>query len=338
MSTLSLPRVIQRVAPYPFEDIYGYLIRVCETNHLKSVDFVLAQFIQGRRTIRTCDLEALAYFCRTKPEEAQHLSGVELRQSDGERSWTMGSTHVGKANFIDARHTKICPRCLEETAFVRGEWSLTFYRTCAIHAVRMIDGCPRCRRPLKRTRRRIQVCDCGQSLTTLETEAAPAALRLVSRLLLRHPLDVGDFAALDMRLHVADRLQALSLDGLCKTLWFLGHCLFEFESLASGHGRVRPTQPHAEKIIIQSVGLLSRWPEGLGDHLRRLTNRPITPGSAALIDRTLGPLQYYLYEVIDPAEVVFLTATYEQYIRHIWRDIGATGRTKAFTPQMELPL
>lgn len=338
MSSLSLPRVIQRVAPYPFEDIYGYLIRVCETNRLKSVDFVLAQFIQGRRTIRACDLEALAYFCRAKPEEAQHLSGVELPRSGGERSWTIGNTHVSKANFMDARHTKICPPCLEEAAFARGEWSLTFYRSCATHAIRMIDSCPRCRRPLKRTRRRIQACDCGQSLIALETESAPAALRLVSRLLLRHRLDISDFAALGMRLHVADRLQGLSLDGLCKTLWFLGHCLFEFERLSTGHGRTRPSQTHAEQIIMQSVKLFSHWPEGLGDHLRKLTNRPVAPGSAALIDRVLGPLQYYLYEVIDSAEFAFLTAAYEQYIRQIWRDIGATGRTKAFTPQLELPL
>jgi hypothetical protein len=151
-------------------------------------------------------------------------------------------------------------------------------------------------------------------------------------------LDVGDFAALGMQSAVADRLQALSLDGLCKTLWFLGHCLFEFEHLATGHGRIRPTQSHAEQIVMQSVGILSRWPEGLGDHLRKLTNRHVAPGSAALIDRVFGPLQYYLYEVIDSTEFMFLTVAYEQYIRQIWRSIGATGRSKAFTPQLELPL
>lgn len=338
MNPLTNSRVIQRVPPYPFEDIYGYLIRVCETNHLKSVDFILKQLIQGRQTIRVSDLEGLAYFCRAKPEEAQHLSGVELRQVYGERSWAVSNTYVSKANFVDTKRAKICPSCLDETSFVRGEWSLTFYLSCSTHGTRMIDHCSNCLRPLKRLRRNLLKCDCGQSLTSFRSETAPAAIRLVSRLLTQHPLDVGDFGTLGMQLHVLDRLQALSLDGLCKTLWFLGHCLSEFENLATGHGRLRPTQAHAEKIITQSIDVLSRWPEGLGEHLRKLTSRPVAPGSAALIDRTLGPLQYYLYEVIDSAELSFLTVAYEQYIRKIWRDIGATGRTKAFTQQLELPL
>lgn len=202
----------------------------------------------------------------------------------------------------------------------------------------MIDRCPLCRKSIDRFRRRFEYCSCGQKLADITTEKSPAPFRLISRLLERHTLSVDDLCTLGQNIQLTGRLQALSLDGLCKTLWFIGHCLFEFDHTTSGHGRTRPALDHAERIVIQATTGLSGWPDSFGNQIRLLAQREVGPGSAALIERVLGPLQYYLYEVIQSEETAFLTATYEQYIRQVWKERGATGRTKAFSSQIELPL
>lgn len=338
MSTLTSPRVHRRITPYPAEDIHGYLVRVCEVNHYKGVEAILTALIPDRRSraLRISDLSALAHFCRNTAEEIQQLSGVERRGVGGDIGWEINGSIVTRANFVASSATSVCPDCLQEAAYARGVWSLTFYLACAQHSRRMIVQCPACARPLKRHRRRIRFCDCGCDLATVETQRAPAELRLVSGLLADQPLCREGWAG--HPIPIIERLADLSMDGLCKTLWFFGHCVAGFDQLSSGHGRVRPGAAQAERIILQCFAILADWPESLGEALRRLARRPKAPGSAALIDRLLGPLQHYLYEVIDADELSFVKLTYEHYIRQIWRELNASGRTKAFSPQLELPL
>lgn len=328
----TLSRLVHRIQPYPDEDGYGFLMRVAAANHLRSADVILDNTTTVRPpTVRQADLLAIAFFCRNTAEDYSVLSGIEHRSYDAVRFWLVANQPLTKAVFVSTRYAKVCPTCLNVSAHIRGIWLLSFYLACHIHRLKLISVCPMCNKPLRRMRRFISHCPCRFDLSTaIAPKASPAQL-LISCLL----AECKDLPSLPRshRLDI-DRLAQLSIDGLCKTLWFLGHCLGEFGTYGSGHGRKRPRPEEAELTIVRALALLQEWPHSFGRALLRVSQRPVAPGYASLLDRLLGPLQYYIYEATEAEELSFVRIAYEQHIRAIWRGFGPQHRSRAH--QLEL--
>jgi hypothetical protein len=57
--------------------------------------------------------------------------------------------------------------------------------------------------------------------------------------------------------------------------------------------------------------------------LAEIASRQPSQSSASLIDRLMGPLQHYLYEVIEEEELAFLRTAYEQHVQAIWETAGS---------------
>ena len=87
-------------------------------------------------------------------------------------------------------------------------------------------------------------------------------------------------------------------------------------------------------IIGKAFELLQRWPVGLGERLVALAARKPSATSASLLERLFGPMQHFLREELQSAELAFLRATYEQHIQMMWRIFGQNHRLRSSGQQL----
>jgi len=335
---MSNPRVVFRVEPQSGEDVFGYLTRVANANALGGLGEILEAVLGCKQSsVTPTDISALAYFCRLYPDEFATLSGISMRTSAGTRAWQVHQQWVTKEPFVASRQSKVCPQCLRESAYARGEWGLTFYTTCTRHRTTLIERCPACDKYLKWNRRSIAYCSCGCDLADVASAESSRQSLLVAALIEGQCGLDGFFSPpCGLAPNVHRNLAALSLDGLCKTLWFVGHCLSEQEKCATGHGRYKPSLSDAEIIIWKAVGVFEGWPHRMGELLtQQCTSHPMSRGRGSLVERLLGPLESYLGEELQEDQFRFVTAAYEKYVNEILRAFGRQHRRREYDRQEE---
>lgn len=335
---MSTQRVVFRVEPNDSEDIFGYLMRVADVNSFVGLEGILQAVLGGNITTVTSDeLPALSYFCRLYPEEMEHLSGITSRGSAGSRSWQVHRQWVTKEPFLASRNAKICTRCLRESLYIRGMWGLSFYTACTRHRALLIERCPSCRKRLRWNRRSVGYCQCGCDLTDLSYEE-PSEQSLVVACLVEHQCG----HKVDKEIHhllspsVLRNLSDLSLDGLCKTVWFVGHCLCEIGQCGPAHGRYKPTISDAGIILWKALKVFEKWPVRMGEILEQvLSSRVLDDNLSFSIISHLGPLEWYLKDELQDDQFRFLTIPYERYLDNTLRVLGRQHRKRKLARQME---
>ena len=287
----------------------------------------------------TRQIVQLAQFCRCSVGEVAQLFGFIWHTSEGVRGWRLGPEFITRDAFIRARKPAVCPACLSIAPHLRGIWDVAFYVVCATHRTVLIRNCPGCGRALKWNRRLPDVCGCCALLSTGTSRTGSDAAWLVSQLLEVRVDPTRKLTMSDqMCTQTVERLAALSIDGLLKTLWFIGHCIADLPNCETGHGRTVPTIEDAEAIIVRSVSLLSKWPSELAATLDTYAGRK-TPASRTTLEGHLyGPIKEYLESALDTPELAFLRCAYEQAIRQTWKRMGKTRVIRAMDRQLHLDL
>ncbi len=313
-----------RVSPKASESLVGFFMRVAEANHLSTV--AVFETLRGR-VVCPRRIEAalqIAAACRCSVPEVAQLFGLEQRHPDGMRAWRLGNEWITKANFIASRTMAVCPACLSRTPYLPGLWELTFYTACPHHKTRLLTRCPTCHKPLRWTRPTVYRCGCGYDFRHFRCEPAPERDLTVAQLIeSRLGAQVSVSAPPGVPPGVVDRLAGLSLDGLFKTIWFLGHRLAEFEQCTAGHGRQKPREEKAERILHEAFELLANWPRSLRDRLAAMESHARTKRTLDLYSRAFKPILKYLEEDFKSQELAFVRSAYEQHIRLMWRPRGA---------------
>lgn len=308
------PRVIFRLSPEDGEDIFGYLIRVVEENSFVSLDALLKSVLLGNiTTITLAEIPDLSYFCRLYPEEMSQLSGISDRIASDPRSWQVNHHRITKERFVVSRKSKICTQCLQESLYVRGMWGLTFYTACTRHEALLIDRCPSCRRLLKWNRRVIRYCSCGCDLAGLPSDE-PSIQSLVVASLIEQLCGQAVTLKIDHELspEIYRSLASLSLDGLCKVIWFVGYCVCELGQRGHSYGRYRPSISDAGVILGKALGVFEGWPFRMGEILERECKKRFFDGDPwSMLSVFLGPLERYISEELQDGQFAFLTSAYE---------------------------
>lgn len=337
---MSTHRVIYRVVPESHEDIYGYLARVATRNHLAGLHSILSEVLGVKQAaISFGDLPALADFCRLYPEEMVNLSGIVRKTAYGALAWQVCGQWVSKEPFIATRRAKVCPLCLRDAGFVRGEWTLNFYTACAHHSVALNDHCPRCRRAIPWNRRTARYCPCGCDLAMTDAPSAQPHGLFVAELIAHQcgqRVPLRPYPCISFLEH--ENLATLSLDGLCKTLWFLGHCLCELGRYSVGHGRMKPMPSDADAIILNALQAIEDWPKRFGELLEVSKHRANAERAGPLLEQLLGPVHKYLQRELQDDELTFVRVAYEQHLRNIWRSFGSRHQRRRTDRQLELDL
>lgn len=316
-------RLIHRVCPMPHEDAYGFLMRVAAANYWSGADKLL-EHCAGRsgQDIYLSDLPAIAHFCRNTAEETKRLFGAVSKSHNGRKAWHFAGGTLTQAPFVSYRLAKACPLCLNEAPYIRGLWRLSFYLACHKHRIKLVSHCSACGRKPVWFQGTTLRCTCGPLSNNLAVQPASREALRVSQVLASH----FESTVIDRTVHqvAIDRLAGLSINSLCQTIWFLGHCVPDIGKYGLGHGRTVPSPEAAERMITKTLSFLGDWPNSLGTTLAEIARRQPSQSSASLIDRLMGPLQYYLYEVIEEEDLAFLRIAYEQHVQVIWKQLGAS--------------
>lgn len=68
---------------------------------------------------------------------------------------------------IEAR--SVCPLCIADNPWSRGEWELKAYTTCHVHGVTLVDECDQCQKKLSWSRTEISRCYCGRTFSSMSS-------------------------------------------------------------------------------------------------------------------------------------------------------------------------
>jgi len=312
-------------------------MRAAEVNHL-SVGMLYPRLKDRLGCPRTLnDAERIADLCSCEAAEVITLFGFEQRRSDGVRGCKLGTEWITKTNFISARRQSVCPDCLTENLFIPAQWELSFYRACARHRCKLFSSCPNCRRVLTWRRSSLSRCPCGYELRHTSPEAADNAPWILAQII-ESRLDPRFVFTLPSAVspRLVDRLAALSLDGLFKTIWFLGHRIGHSQQCTTGHGRLKPRDSDADSIIEAAFEMLGDWPAALKEKLKSMEQAALDCGSTRIFNRLYKPLVLYLDEEGSGSELAFLRITFEQLVRQLWQERGEDTPPRHLDRQLQL--
>lgn len=319
------------------ESLVGFLIRLAEVNHLGSPYAVLK--LAGAKPQQPPaieDIPALAALCGCHPDQLLQLFGFVQKTQDGEKAWRIADQWITKPYFVSSRALSYCPECLVEQGYLRSIWELTLYRVCARHEVQLLDHCPSCGRTTTWMRSHVDRCHCGFLLRTaprLKMDGAPLLVSTLMEQTLNTSLGIKGQRTLSAAM--TRRLQELSLDGLCKTIWLLGTCLGDTKQRRI-QCRMTPNKLGSALSIIEAAGIiLKHWPDAFYGHLEQLRHRIIPTHDGALVARVFGSVHRHLTEDMTSDEFQFLRIAYERRVRDLWHAMSKTVPSSIST-QLEL--
>lgn len=146
-------RLLLTPRPYSDESLAGYIIRLAESNHYNSPNWILScAELRSNESIPFPDSE--------RPSPLSQLIEVEDKKLKA-----MIDTNVirhGIFYYSIYRYAiKICPKCLKESAYCRAIWDNKLIRVCPFHQCYLITKCPQCNQIIKWARPSVNRCKCS---------------------------------------------------------------------------------------------------------------------------------------------------------------------------------
>jgi hypothetical protein len=152
-----------RPRPAEGESTMGYVARVADANGYGSV-FTLCS---AASTGGAVPFEELCRRLALSAQERRRLFGPLPRR------WGEGAVSLG-LTVTDFNHScrRWCPRCLDGTGVMAGDWDLKLACACTTHSTWLVDVCPRCGLPQGRESLDLLHCPCGALLSDMAVDAA----------------------------------------------------------------------------------------------------------------------------------------------------------------------
>ena len=212
---------------------------------------------------------------------------------------------------------RVCPACLEETAFLRKLWDLSLYVVCPIHGAYLLDSCPVCKADITWSRSHVTTCHCGFDFRATKTLIAEAGEINLTKYLVHAANDAGTtdyFRQPGLDLDDSFPNLDLPLDELCTLIMFLGGL--------SLHGIRRKTfmqprmieMPYARSLVHHTATLFQDWPGSLQRALELVASSHKGAEYAGLRSR-FGYMYVYLYNNMPSHHFEFLRKIFEEFVR-----------------------
>ncbi len=160
---LRLPLAL-RVEPYPDESLSSVLMRLVDTNGLRSIGALLRDAgCVAFGPLVSAEIAELSRVCRIGQSTMRSMCPVEV----GGRARGTAFSYAVRHHVIEARHLlvrereRICPLCLLDGGIMLASHRLTWMTACPAHSVQLLDACPQCEKPIMVTRPNMVQCRCG---------------------------------------------------------------------------------------------------------------------------------------------------------------------------------
>ena len=322
------------VDPWPYESFVGYLLRLTELNVFETLSWIL-QLAQIKKYVRsnlsfafnnTLQLAPLSQLCGV---ETARLA-ILLYQSAWQPKRRIGDCQVFNSAvpqyMIRLRYPKICPTCLNESAYARKIWDLAPVTACPIHKCLLLDECPGCMKRISWARHSISSCPCGYDwrgycsyiIRDAELEVARHIHRLCSLSVSgTHANSNVDTSPLD----------ALNLKHFLSALFFVASQYAGFIDTKGKH--LAPSMRNAELhvLLCKALSVFEHWPNSYFNFLdwrrRQVADSPSVRG----LRRDFGEYKSALYTQLAAPELDFMRTGFEEYLVKHWYG-GYAGQVK----------
>ena len=155
------------VEPFPDESGMSFCLRSISSND--------ANFHQLRKLV---GVDPVGRFTSSKAFEIGHLLQCD---SNWLRKTLPSPEHMKpyrrdffghrwySRNHLRTQNPQVCVRCIHSKGYCRAIWDVSMSLVCIEHECFLIDACPKCRKPLRWDRPRVDVGHCGHLLITPTT-------------------------------------------------------------------------------------------------------------------------------------------------------------------------
>lgn len=320
-----MSKVLRRL-PFPVtpkvnESLVGLLMRATVINDLPSPASIMTAVTgKGARPPGVEHIESLASVLGCDPMSLPPLLGFVTRKN-GARRWHIDGHMLSKEYFIRSRSMAVCPECLADDLYLRATWELTPYIACPRHFRYLIDACPACNQLLRWNRKHIAICKCGFDLRTHTSRSATAGELFTGWLIdsqLGYFQGEPHFTTQLFYPRVLRWVMRLSLDELFRSIWFLGHCVADFENTRAGHSIKKGRLDDSVLIVRNWHDMLLDWPNQLNNRLHTISDRKLSQTSAGLLERTFGPVQTYVADELKGENLKYLRQAYKHFVLRQW--------------------
>lgn len=160
MSVHIARRLLRRPRPYPDESLAGYIIRLTENNYYPDPNWIFQMSGLKRRGIyanvfipELDDLSRLSQLSGIEENVLWSMSFPSLNQSRSRYENTVKVFGSAVPTYtLTKTRVKLCPICLQSSAYYRLIWNLSVVNTCPFHRCLLIDKCPKCYQDIKWSR------------------------------------------------------------------------------------------------------------------------------------------------------------------------------------------
>lgn len=292
-----------RPRPIAGEATRGYLLRVAQANGYET----LAQL-------------GTVFESFEKLGQALYLTVDEKDKLFGPLPSFWGPTVYSEGlSAGDFNHTRLrwCPKCLRESVYLRGLWSVEVVSVCTRHGICLIDQCHNCESAQGLERVNFVQCCCGASLLhTRGVEKVHGSVLSISEAM---------ESSLTQKTAYAN-FPPLALAEWIRLITYLGQFSESFQPTKPGKIAKLYQVDTAMRLTSQIARLLEDWPKNF---YRLLSTLHRHDEEQLSIRKTFGPLYRVLYTDMPDACFQFLRDVFEHYLIECWPGV-VCGRHRAF--------
>ena len=242
--------LVRHPAPSPTESLFGYILRLSETNGYTTPWSLFSLAGMGQHEIRTTGIK-IGKLAQVTGRSQAELEAISYRwRGDRPRGCRLLG-HLLIPQDLTLTRPKLCPQCAAERGFVEAHFDLALMTGCPVHKRSLLSRCPTCTRPLRWFRPGLLECHCGASFLDSDLPSISLAEADLLDIVRRKTLGLGSAAECASGLP-SSHLEVMSLRSLLALIGILG----KRRLVVEGNG----DRKNPRRIALAAAKVLADWP------------------------------------------------------------------------------
>lgn len=222
---------------------------------------------------------------------------------------TCSSPQQLRVEDFNHHYLRWCPKCLQDEAYLRGDWTLKLSSVCVKHKIVLVDRCPQCFE-LQDMRYASVACQhCSAELGDAIASPADPELIAIQAQLMDSQSDCRDA-----------KLSEMTFEQVASLIKHVGQFRSGFPKRRSGQIAGLHRLEITLKLMSRAAHLLSNWPHNF---YQSLTEARTSSISSASLKRTYGQLYRAIYIDLREPCFQFLRDAFDNYVRTDWPNLLA---------------
>ena len=172
--------------PKPGESSRGYFLRLVDLNGYKNVENVSRKIgVKYAFKSHPKTRQWLALLNKLAPAISADVDSLTANIKAHWASWLYSGFDMSVSNLFH-HNARVCPKCLDDEAYLRADWDFSLNVVCLKHQCLLIEECSECYEPIDWNRAEVCYCyKCGADLRLQKVntiEANHALMRLTRKL------------------------------------------------------------------------------------------------------------------------------------------------------------